>query len=158
MEPVGSLAQSQVPASVCILSQIKPAKQFKKQLKNYTHPSLTEILIETANKYNCLPNFTCNNYIIITPSLTIHLTPRRRNFPGKLTGIQTLKFILHGNLLSSQQPVTGPHLKTNAVHTLKTTFLYSQSKYPTIMPIFLAAPFLDASKPHFEMFTPCILN
>jgi hypothetical protein len=34
MEPIGSLAHSKAPAPVRILSQIKPAKQLKKQLKN----------------------------------------------------------------------------------------------------------------------------
>jgi hypothetical protein len=46
MEPVGSLAHLQAPAPVLILSHIKPTKQ---QLKNQTHSSLTEILIETSD-------------------------------------------------------------------------------------------------------------
>jgi len=46
MEPVGSLAHSQAPAPVLILSRIKPTKQ---QLKNQTHSSLTEILIQTSD-------------------------------------------------------------------------------------------------------------
>jgi len=45
-EPVGTLAHSQTPAPVLILSHIKPTKQ---QLKNQTHSSLTEILIETSD-------------------------------------------------------------------------------------------------------------
>jgi hypothetical protein len=52
MEPVGSLAHSQAPAPIHILSQIKPSKQFKKQLKNRTHSSLTQILMETSDMTN----------------------------------------------------------------------------------------------------------
>jgi len=66
MEPVGSLGHSQAPAPVPILSQIKPDKQFKKQLKSQTHSNLTETLTSDMTNITAFPISHATDAIILS--------------------------------------------------------------------------------------------